>query len=61
MCVLRCDHPHYVPDECCPLCDGKTCLKGGSDKRYYEQRHSPRGGKVGEKINILNENLILSA
>jgi len=28
MCVLRCDHPRYVPDECCPLCDGKTCLKG---------------------------------
>jgi hypothetical protein len=26
MCVLRCDHPRYVPDECCPLCDGKACL-----------------------------------
>ncbi|XP_069696769.1 cysteine-rich motor neuron 1 protein-like [Periplaneta americana] len=22
MCDLRCDHPHYVPDECCPICDG---------------------------------------
>ncbi|KAJ4442075.1 hypothetical protein ANN_11941 [Periplaneta americana] len=21
MCDLRCDHPHYVPDECCPICD----------------------------------------
>lgn len=26
MCVLRCDHPRYVPDECCPLCDGKAEL-----------------------------------
>jgi hypothetical protein len=26
MCVLRCDHARYVPDECCPLCDGKACL-----------------------------------
>jgi hypothetical protein len=34
MCVLRCDHARYVPDECCPLCDGKAYLnsvglKGG--------------------------------
>jgi hypothetical protein len=26
MCVLRCDHARYVPDECCLLCDGKACL-----------------------------------
>jgi hypothetical protein len=25
MCVLRCDHPVYVPEECCPLCNGETC------------------------------------
>lgn len=26
MCVLRCDHPRYVPDECCPLCDATSMV-----------------------------------
>ncbi|XP_021928456.1 cysteine-rich motor neuron 1 protein-like isoform X3 [Zootermopsis nevadensis] len=26
MCVLRCDHPRYVPDECCPLCDATSVV-----------------------------------
>lgn len=26
MCVLRCDHARYVPDECCPLCDASSVV-----------------------------------
>lgn len=41
MCVLRCDHARYVPDECCPLCDGKACLNSVRPKGEGWQGYSP--------------------
>ncbi|KAJ9586287.1 hypothetical protein L9F63_020069, partial [Diploptera punctata] len=26
MCMLRCEHPRYVPGECCPLCDSTSVV-----------------------------------